>query len=149
VRWARANTPTEAVFAMTDSGFFGYFSGRRTVNLDGKANSYAFQEALRDGKLSEYLRASGVTHLADYEVPYPPRAQHRIRLRSGLYDVSGGELLAGRAAEVFRSGPYLNHVQILRRKGPVSFVVWDFRAIRVMDAGRESQAAQTPLGPAG
>jgi hypothetical protein len=131
-RWARAHTAKESVFAMTDSGLFGYFSGRRTVNLDGVINSYAFQRALSEGRLSEFLAESGVTHLADYEVPTPVPALYRIRLRSGLFGGPVSELQASPGAEIYRSKPYEDHVSKLYGRGSISFVIWDFSKIRIV-----------------
>jgi hypothetical protein len=132
--WAKIHTPADAVFAMTDSGFFGYFSERRTVNLDGVINSYAFQQVLRDGRLSAFLHESGVTYLADYEVPSPVSEVYRIHLRSGLFDQPGGELIVTPAAEVYRSAPYTDYVRALKKRGQVSFIIWDFTKINVLDS---------------
>jgi len=131
-RWARANTVEDSVFAMTDSGLFGYFSGRRTVNLDGVINSYGFQKALGEGRLDEFLARSRVTHLADYEVPTPVPALHRIRLRSALFGGPVSELQAEPDAEVYRSDPYQDHLSKLYGRGPISFVIWDLRRVRLV-----------------
>jgi hypothetical protein len=63
--WARENLPAASVVAATDSGVFGYFSGLRTINLDGLINNYRYREELRAGRLAEYLGARGVTHVLD------------------------------------------------------------------------------------
>jgi hypothetical protein len=131
-RWARTRTGEDSVFAMTDSGLFGYFSGRRTVNLDGVINSYGFQKALSEGRLGEFLANSRVTHLADYEVPAPVPALHRIRLRSGLFGGPVSELQAKPDAEVYRSDPYQDYLSRLYARGPICFVIWDLSKIRLV-----------------
>ena len=63
--WARDHLPSDAVFGMTDSGVFAWFSGRQVINLDGLINNYRYQEALRAGRLEEYLRARRIGYLFD------------------------------------------------------------------------------------
>ena len=66
--WVDANLPKNAVLGMTDCGLFGYMCGRQTVNLDGVINGVEYQEALRDNRLTEYLQACGVTHIAGHSI---------------------------------------------------------------------------------
>jgi hypothetical protein len=173
IAWVKEHTPPDAVFAMTDSGFFGYFSDRRTVNLDGVINGYAFQEALRDGKTADFLRTAGVQYVVDYEVPSVGRAPredatkaqraagerpvnlehvsmphaataesssfqttlHKIRLKDRLFP--GGrrtDILTAPQAEVYRSAPYADYVRITRKGGSVSFVIWRFDQLALLDA---------------
>lgn len=63
--WARDHLPENAVFAMSDAGVFAWFSGRQVVNLDGLINNFRYQEALRAGRLEEYLRERRVGYLFD------------------------------------------------------------------------------------
>lgn len=63
-RWAKANTPENAVFAMHDAGAFAYFSQRRTINLDGVINSYAYRDRVREGTLAEYFNSVGLEYVA-------------------------------------------------------------------------------------
>ncbi len=70
--WARTHLPRASVVAATDSGVFGYFSGLATVNLDGLINNYRYREELRAGRLAEYLKGRGVTHILDqYNARHP------------------------------------------------------------------------------
>lgn len=75
--WARRHTPKDTIFAIKDAGLFGYFSDRRTINLDGKANGYAYRVALYDGDVQGYLRSSNVEYIADI----------RARYRNGTYSI--------------------------------------------------------------
>ncbi|MFO1305778.1 MAG: hypothetical protein U1F54_18780 [Burkholderiales bacterium] len=69
--------PPEAVVAGTDVGALAFWTGRRTINLDGVMNDFPYQDVLRDRKLAEYLRREGVTHIAtplwDAEQTYTAR----------------------------------------------------------------------------
>jgi len=127
--WARRHLPAEAVVGMTDCGLFGYFCNRPTVNLDGVINGYEYQRALRDGKLSSYLRRCGVTHVADYETRYA-KDEHVIRLPARLYQAPGGSIVASPPAEVYRSQPYADAVH---PEGGIRFVIWDLTGVRVVD----------------
>lgn len=55
--------PRDAVVAGTDVGALAFWTGRRTINLDGVMNDFEYQKVLRDGKLAEYLKLEGVTHV--------------------------------------------------------------------------------------
>ncbi|MEZ0327206.1 MAG: hypothetical protein ACAH95_15000 [Fimbriimonas sp.] len=70
-RWIDANMPKDIVLGSFNAGQIGYFSNRRTVNLDGFVNSADFARTVLAGKkpLSSFLREQGITHLADYGVP--------------------------------------------------------------------------------
>jgi hypothetical protein len=125
--WAEENLPADAVVGMTDCGIFGYFSDRPTVNLDGVINGYAYQEALRDRRLSEYLDRCGVTHIAAHEVRYREEV-YLIPLISGLYPPQGGAILGVPEAEVFRSAVHRD----LGGK-EVRFVIWDRDKLEVLD----------------
>ncbi len=133
--WARNHTPENAVFAMTDAGYFGYFSGRATVNLDGVINGFEYQAALGAGRLPEYLADCGVTHIVDYEVPIDRRDNRRIKLPARLAGRPGYELRPSPAGEVYASEPY--HQEGLRRwlKPPVRFTIWDYRMVQVRPLG--------------
>ncbi len=71
--WARQHTPLDAVFGMTDSGIFGYYSGRTVINLDGVVNNREYQQYLYRRQLGEYLRRNRVQYLVVYVVPDLPR----------------------------------------------------------------------------
>ncbi len=59
-----AALPANAVVAGTDTGALGFWTRRRVVNLDGVVNDWAYQDALRDGRLAAWLAGEGVTHVA-------------------------------------------------------------------------------------
>jgi len=129
--WAREYLPAEATVGMTDSGIFGYFYGRRTVNLDGVINGYEYQAALRDGRLKAYLDRCGVTHIADYEVQYRD-GRYVIRLPARLYRHPGGAIVAG-PDERYRSAPY--SVPPLHRVSR-HLAIWDRAKLQVLDDAR-------------
>jgi hypothetical protein len=68
--WARSHTSADAVFGMNDAGLFGYFSERRVVNLDGKANGYEYLAALGEDDVEAYLRRLGVSYIASTHADY-------------------------------------------------------------------------------
>ncbi|MHB9004876.1 MAG: hypothetical protein ACYC6C_12610, partial [Coriobacteriia bacterium] len=58
--WARSNLPSGTVVGSTQSGALGYFAEQVVViNLDGVVNREAY-EAMRDKRLTAYVRSSGV-----------------------------------------------------------------------------------------
>jgi hypothetical protein len=135
--WARRNLPPDAVVGMTDCGVFGYFCERRTVNLDGVINGYAYQDALRDHRLGEYLRSCGVTHVADYRAFYRS-GWYVLPLPARLYDRPGGAIVATPEGEVFRSEPYPS---FLRSRRIQHFAIWDLKQARVLDDRSQLSAA--------
>ncbi len=87
--------PPEELFAATDCGKLAFWSGRRVVNLDGLVNDFAYQKALRDGRLAEYLAGRNVKYLIfpAWDRPlaqgaYEPMYEHRVApaLYSGDYE---------------------------------------------------------------
>lgn len=137
--WARTNLPEDAVVGMTDCGLVGYFCGRPTINLDGVINGYEYQDALRDGHLSDYLGRCGVTHIADYEVSYA-KSEYVVRLPARLHRKVGGALLAGPEAEIYRSEPYSDSVH---RGGGIHFAIWDLGRLRIVNDATELAGAPT------
>jgi hypothetical protein len=130
-RWARRSLPPDAVVALRDAGVFGYFAGRPTVNLDGVINGYAYQAALRDGRLAAYLRERGVTHVADADVAYTGGA-YAIRLPARLWRRPGAVVLASEGGEVYRSPAYADP---LHQKTSVHFAMWPLSALRIAEGG--------------
>ena len=69
--------PADAVIAGTDVGALAFWTARRVVNLDGVMNDFEYQKTMRDGRLAEYLRRNGVTHIGtalwDAEQSYTAR----------------------------------------------------------------------------
>jgi len=62
--WIKANTAEDEVIGVFQGGAIGYLSERRVVNLDGKVNSEA-REALREGRIGEYVSSSGIDIVMD------------------------------------------------------------------------------------
>lgn len=116
-RWARTHVPKDAVMAMHDAGVFGYFSGRRVVNLDGVVNTMGYQDTLRDGHWSDYLKSRGVQYIVKHDfgdIDYGESVDiHRYnywsyRVLSHRYDVWSDRIGLFRADEVYRSREYLD-----------------------------------------
>ncbi len=122
--WARENTPADAIFAMKDAGHFGYFSERRVASLDGIVGDITFQEVLRSGRLSEWLRRTDVSYLVQHAFWDDPPVNEgtydtlEVTYTSRLYLVESDTLRLTRGNEVYRSSPY--------RDGPYEtvFVIW-------------------------
>jgi hypothetical protein len=148
-RWASDHLPDGSVIGMTDCGLFGYFCAHRTVNLDGVINGVAYQEALRDERLAEYLRDCGVTHVADYEVRYRD-GRYRIRLPARLFRAPGGAIVAREGDEAYHSPPYEN---VFHGDRAIHFAIWPIDRVSIyddaaaadrnQDAGRPSSRAET------
>ena len=65
-RWISANLPEDAVVASWDAGVLGAFTDQPVVNLDGVVNSGEFADAMAAGRGGAFLRAEGVTHIANH-----------------------------------------------------------------------------------
>jgi hypothetical protein len=62
--WVQENIGEDETVGVFQSGAIGYLSGRNVVNLDGKVNREA-GEALRQGRLMQYLRGEGIDVIMD------------------------------------------------------------------------------------
>lgn len=136
--WASSHLPEDAVVAIRDAGLFGYMSGRRTVNLDGVVNSYAFQDVLRDQQLATYFEDTGVTHLADYQTRYDAKGRYRFRVPSHLHREGGMFIEVRRQAEVYASKPY--HAGRDKSSAPYSFSIWTYADASLQPADLELTA---------
>ncbi|TGD83794.1 hypothetical protein BayCH28_28390 [Mycolicibacterium sp. CH28] len=111
-QWVKTNLPANAVIAMKDAGNMGFYSDRPVVNLDGLVNSFAYQDALKDGRFREFLRNSGVNYFVQHAIWDDPAANngdyvaYTVRSYSHLYDRPGGDLQLKRSDEVYRSPTY-------------------------------------------
>ncbi len=65
-RWVATHTDPSETIGVFQGGAIGYLSQRRVVNLDGKVNTEAF-EALRSGRLREYVRDAHIDLVLDSE----------------------------------------------------------------------------------
>lgn len=79
-RIRRELPPDAHIFQVDNSGIVGYFCQRALINGDGLINGWEFQEALRTGRLPEYLDRNAVewfvldelpATLADVHIPVP------------------------------------------------------------------------------
>jgi len=131
--WAADNLPEDAVFAMTDAGVFAYYGGRTTVNLDGLINSYDYLDALRTGRVSEYLERRGVDYIFDqsaYGVPewldgtYEERV---LRLWYRPRSRVAAEITVRREDEVYRRD-ILSRTAALSRRQPNSLILYRYRS---------------------
>ena len=112
-QWVDSHLPAGAVLAMKDAGNMGFYSGRRVVDVDGVANSWAFQEALRAGRFAEFLERENVRYYAqhafwdsDPKVGDGEYETFTFTAYSHLYDCAGGSIDFPRANEIYRSAPY-------------------------------------------
>jgi len=124
-RWARQHTPPDAVFAIVDAGLFGYFSDRRVINLDGKANGYGYREEIERDGLEAYLRRTGVAYLADIHCRYVDGA---CAIAVQRVNDSPLLLVLNERDEVFRSAPIPERKLGLRASADTHFVIWRFEA---------------------
>jgi len=123
-RWVDTHLPANAVLAMKDAGNMAYFSRRVVVNLDGVANGFPWQNAIREHRAVAFLRSEGVSYFvqhAFWDVPQVSDDHYdRVRLPtfSHMYDVAGDSIEVARADEIYRSPPYWD--------GPyrTSLVIW-------------------------
>jgi hypothetical protein len=124
--WARAHLPRDAVVGMTDCGLFGYLSERRTINLDGVINSFAYWQALRERRLDRFLAEQGVTHFACHAVQYE-NGVFVVLMSVHVLGEPNAALLTTPDAEVYRSAPYSQGL----------YVVWDARKVHVLNDVRD------------
>jgi hypothetical protein len=138
--WARSKTPSDTVFALRDAGVFGYFSDRRTINLDGLMNSYEYQREVREGRLMDFLRRRGVKYVADAYAPCTYSERH-VWVRSYLPPRPPAEVAYGltvvRESEAYRSEESTFRPVSVHR--PMCFVVWPFDTISFEIRGTASK----------
>jgi hypothetical protein len=119
--WVRDNTDPNTVVAILDAGLFGYFSERKVVNLDGKANGYEYYRHMKRGDVEQYLKHVGVRYIANVRVDYDP-GFCRIVIRRP--NQSGIILKMMEEWEVYRSLPIPSHTPRFRRVPESYFVIW-------------------------
>lgn len=126
--WARDNTKPETIFAQKDTGTFGYFSQRRTINLDGLVNNMDYQNALRDGKLRHYFESHNVDYLIYHAFSTYPKIEKeyndfQLAYWSWQYKVFSDTLSFAREDEVFRTDLYFDGAT----SRPYLLCVWDLK----------------------
>jgi len=111
--WARENTPEDAIFAMKDCGVFGYFSDRRTINLDGVVNNIDYQKYLRDDKLKEYLDNNDVNYFVQHAFWFEDSAvntgdyeTYTLNVYSRYYTYRKSSITVKKKNELYRSDYY-------------------------------------------
>ena len=57
------------VLASWDAGVIGYYSQRHVINLDGVANSYAYYQAAREGRVGRFLTDRGIGGFVNLGTP--------------------------------------------------------------------------------
>jgi 4-amino-4-deoxy-L-arabinose transferase-like glycosyltransferase len=123
--WIKTHTDSSDTIGVFQSGAIGYLSGRRVINLDGKVNREAFA-ALREGRLSSYVRTAGIDLVMD---------------NAGVIDLflgpwSDADKKRMESERVFTGGEY----------GVPGWIGYRISPPRVYDAGTPSGAA-VRLGP--
>ena len=125
-RWVAEHVPGSRVFALKDSGAFGYFSERRVINLDGLTNNRHYQDTLRDEGIAPYLRRERVDFLVTHSLRWAPKDVqagtynvYSPRYRSIMYSQDAGSVDLHRAQEVLRL-PYKSADGFRN-----SLVIWD------------------------
>jgi hypothetical protein len=69
-RWIREHLPAETILASENTGVIGFFSERRSINLDGLINNpeYARTVLGSDERLAQYLERERVDYLLDLDM---------------------------------------------------------------------------------
>jgi hypothetical protein len=125
-RFVRAHTDPGAVFGMTDSGIFSYFSCRRVINLDGIVNTMEFQRQIAAHQVNAYLRDNHVNYLVQHavlghdEVVRGDYESMPITIVSHRFDVVGDPVLVYHQDELYRSPPYSHGA------GDTVLVIWRY-----------------------
>lgn len=121
--WARAHTPADAVFALRDAGLFGYFSDRRVINLDAKANSYEYLKHLRQDDVESYLTAAGTTFVANISAEY---ASDKAAIAIPRVNQPRTLLVMDRQSEVFRGTLIPAHAARFGAPRVSRFTIWRY-----------------------
>jgi hypothetical protein len=121
-RWAKDHTDEESVFALVDAGLFGYFSHRRVVNLDGKANSYDYLERVDLGNVDAYLESVGVRYVANIRYRY---ASGKSRIFIPRVNKPSLPLVMDETWEVYRGEPIPSDLPRFGAIPTSSFVIWE------------------------
>ncbi len=66
IKWMTENTTPDTIIGSFNSGIYGYFSGRKVVNLDGVINNNAYY-AIRDKRLYAYIDEQNISYIIDWD----------------------------------------------------------------------------------
>ena len=111
-QWAKRNTGTGDVFAMKDAGHFGFFSGRKVINLDGLVNNFDYQDVLRKKELNSYLKDNEVKYIVQHavwdrnDITTGKYDSLSINYFSHKYSAESDPVLLRKKNEIYRSEPY-------------------------------------------
>ena len=122
-QWARAHLPPDAVFALKDAGLFGYFSDRRVINLDAKANGYQYLEHLRHDDVESYLTAVGTKFVANISADY---AAGKATIALPRVNQPRILLVMERQSEVFRGALIPAHAVRFGAPRMSRFTIWRY-----------------------
>ena len=123
--WARRNTEPDAVFALKDAGLFSFFSERRVVNLDGKANGLRYRDYLARGQVESYLSEVGVRYVADINGSCADDGRCAILILRGRGPGVYLNLPASRT--VYRSEAYpVRFDEMAEDRAEPRFMIWRF-----------------------
>jgi hypothetical protein len=80
-RWLAENVDSTAIVGSWNAGVLGHYAKQRVVNLDGLINNFELIPYLREGRISDYIRAQGIQYLSDMESMLPAtRADSGLKL---------------------------------------------------------------------
>lgn len=146
--WVQENLPGEEAFLLGDGGAFAYFSGRKTVNLDGLINGYEFQESIAQGRLMQFLENDNVRYLAnafsacDYQQQDIVVQAYKGKNRAApIGYVFRGET----SAEVYAGLPSV-HRPVSKGK-VICFVIWDLTRLQYSRIGVAHKPPSVAQGP--
>jgi len=123
-QWSQANTEPSDVFAMKDTGHFGFFSNRNVINLDGLVNNFDYQDILKNKKLNEYLKNKKVKYIVQHaiwnrdDIVEGKYDTLNLNYMSHKYSVHSDPIIVKKENEVYRSASYFDG------KHKVVFLIW-------------------------
>ena len=97
---------------MKDAGHFGFFSGRKVINLDGLVNNFDYQEVLRKKELNSYLKDNEVKYIVQRavwdrnDITTGKYDSLSINYFSHKYSAESDPVLLRKKNEIYRSEPY-------------------------------------------
>ncbi|MBL8861146.1 MAG: hypothetical protein JNK02_03960 [Planctomycetes bacterium] len=121
--WAREHTDEDSVFALKDAGLFGYFSARRVINLDGKANGYDYLERLERGEVLAYLEEHGTDYVADINALH---VEGRALIRLPRARQPALTIWMSSEQEVYRGRTFPRRRLAFERADEAHFAIWKF-----------------------
>lgn len=122
--FVRDHTKPADVFALKDTGNFGYFSRRKVINLDGLVNDWDYQEVLKNRALNEYLKRNHVRYLVLHSTSASTLVRdgnydsYHVTFRGRLHQVDSDPVLLYKKGEIYRRA-------YCEESEPNSYVIWD------------------------